>query len=365
MAGQFDVLAIEVATTSQTYNWPPSGAITNATKLTLFPGQSYETISPLRRLWRELRALIGCRTVFVGIGYDRADIIALSWLLRLSGGTVVMMTDSKFDDRSRWAPREALKAMVLKAYSAVIVAGRQQRDFVHLLGHHRHRVVPGYDTVSIDRVRREALRSPLPPKSDWPFTFVGRFVPKKNLFNLLEAYALYVSQADGPPRRLQLIGSGELEAGLRAYCAELDITHLVDFPGFLSACDVSARLAASIALILISVEEQWGLVVNEAVALDVPVIVSTAVGSTDALVRNLCNGFIFEPDAVDGIAAALKLLAEDPQLRDRMSAAAHERAWLADTERFADAVQHLVTREPDAAATASIARFERSLAETG
>ncbi len=361
---RFDVLAVEVATASQTYNWPPSGQIVNARKQTLFPGKSYETISAWRRFWAQLRTLIGCHTVFVGIGYDRADIIALSWILRLSGSTVIMMTDSKFDDRSRWAPREALKAIVLKAYSAALVAGRQQRDFVHLLGHHRHKVVPGYDTVSIDRVRREARAAELPPAAEWPFTFVGRFVPKKNLFHLVEAYAVYAARAGAHPRRLQLIGSGELEASIRALCVERKVDHLVDFTGFLSAPEVSARLAASLALILISVEEQWGLVVNEAIALDVPVIVSTAVGAADALVRNLCNGFIFEPDAVNGIATAMTMLAEDPNLRERMSNAARERAWLADSERFADAVQHLIEGDAAPAVLASVARFERSLAET-
>lgn len=363
LAGRFDVSAIEVATTSRTYEWPPSGDIRNAKKKTLFPGESYESISIFRRFKAKLKSLMGYSTVFVGIGYDRPDIVALSWILRLTGTTVVMMTDSKFDDRPRWALREVLKSIVLGAYSAAIVAGRQQRDFVHFLGYHRKKIVPGYDTVSVERIRREANKQELAPAADWPFTFVGRFVPKKNLLRMIEAYALYVAQAEGQPRRLQLIGSGAQEAQIRELCAELKVDHLVDFTGFLSAPDVAARLAASVALLLLSVEEQWGLVVNEAVALDVPVIISTAVGSADALVRNLCNGFIFEPDAVTGMAAAMKLLAEDAELRGRMAVAARERAWLADSERFADAVQFLVEGDQTSGA-ASIARFERSLAET-
>lgn len=363
-SGRAKVIAIEVATTSETYNWPPSSNIDQATKLTLFPGQSYEDVGLLRRFWAQLRAALGGRMVFVGIGYDRYDIIALSWLLRLTGTRVIMMTDSKFDDRSRWVLREALKSIVLKAYSAAIVAGRQQRAFVRLLGHHRHQIVPGYDTVSIDRLRREAALATPPPVAEWPFTFVGRFVPKKNILTLIDAYARYVHQTEGTPRRLQLIGSGALEAQIRDRCNEHGISHLVDFPGFLSSSEVSPRLAASLALILISVEEQWGLVVNEAVALGVPVIVSTAVGSADALVRNLCNGFIFEPDAIAGIANAMALLAERPELRDQMSAAALDRAWLADSERFADAVEYIVDGSEHSASVAAVARFERSLAET-
>lgn len=86
LAGRVEVVAVEVATTSHTYDWKPSAGTRHARKLTLFPGQSYDVVHPMRRLWRQWFAVAASKHVFIGIGYDRPDIIALSWLLRLGQG---------------------------------------------------------------------------------------------------------------------------------------------------------------------------------------------------------------------------------------------------------------------------------------
>ena len=364
LAGRVDVVAVEVATSSQTYAWKPSGEVENAQKVTLFPGQSYERIHPLRRFWRQWQVLKRCDVVFMGISYARPDIVALSWLLRLRGRKAVMITDSKFDDRIRLVLREWAKSLLLKPYSAAIVAGRRQRDFVRMLGFADRAILPGCDTVGVTRVRQEAGRSVECPFDKRDFICVARFVPKKNLFGLIDVYARYLELADGPPRKLVLAGSGPLEQRLHAYSAAKGLSSHIEFTGFLDSGEVSRRMAASLALILLSTEEQWGLVVNEAVALGIPVIISHPVGAGDALVRNLINGFVFEASAIEGPAMAMARLAGDAGAWQRMAKASADRAPLADSERFADAVEALVL--PDQAETArlGIARFNAVLAET-
>lgn len=364
LAGQVEVVAVEVATTSQTYEWKPSGGVAHARKLTLFPGQSYDRIHPLRRFWRHWHALKHCDVVFVGISYAHPDIIALSWLLRLRGCKTVMITDSKFDDMPRLAVREWGKSLLLKSYSAAIVAGRRQREFVRMLGFGNRPILPGCDTVGVKRIRQEAGDAADCLYEQRNFICVARFVAKKNLFGLIDGYARYVALAAGSPRKLVLAGSGPLEERLRAYCDAKNLSDLVEFTGFLDSVQVSRRLAASLALILISTEEQWGLVVNEAVALGIPVIVSHAVGAGDSLVRNLINGFVFEAAASEGPARAMVALASDKVRWQRMAQASADRAWLADSERFADAVEAMVLPAQAEAARASISRYEAVLAQT-
>jgi glycosyltransferase involved in cell wall biosynthesis len=364
LAGRAEVLAVEVATASQTYDWKPSPGIAHARKATLFPGQSYDLIHPLRRFWRQWRAVSPARTVFVGIGYHQPDIVALSWLLRLTGRRVVVMTDSKFDDRPRRAWREWLKSLVLAAYSAALVAGRRQADFLRFLGFRRRPVVPGYDTVSMARIRADAGPAGTATFTDRHFVCVARLVAKKNLFTLIEVYARYVELQGASQRRLTIVGAGPLDAQLRQHCADHGVAHLVDFTGFLDPPEVSRRLAGSLALLLVSTEEQWGLVVNEAVGLGIPVIVSHAVGAGDALVRNLMNGFTFEPNAIEGVACAMAQLSSDEKLWRRMAAAAADRAWLADSARFADAVELLVFPDTATGAKANVQRVLEVLSES-
>lgn len=342
--GRAEVLAVEVATTSATYAWEASGTVAGARKITLFPGASYDAIPWPRRLWAQLKALWRCDTVLIGIGYNQIDIILLSWLLALLGVRVVVLSESKFDDKPRTASKELAKALALSPYSAAIVGGRRHIDYFRFLGFSRRRVIPGYDTVGLERIRAMGggvLAPAGKPYDERDFIFVGRFVDKKNLVELVEGFAIYAKAAGAKARRLVLIGSGQEEAAIKAAAVALGVIGLIEFPGFLGAEEVALRLADGLALVLPSVEEQWGLVVNEALAFGLPVILSPAVGSGDALVRNLQNGFVIELGAPEGIAMAMSALGNDKALWKRMVEASHQRAWLGDTERLADAVETL------------------------
>ncbi|MFX5785125.1 glycosyltransferase, partial [Acinetobacter baumannii] len=85
----------------------------------------------------------------------------------------------------------------------------------------------------------------------------ARLVPKKNLTMALEAYALYHRNAE-QPRELHLCGSGPLEQQLVAQAAALGISESVCFRGWLQERDTCLTLATTLALLLPSVEEQFG-----------------------------------------------------------------------------------------------------------
>ncbi len=365
LEGRAEVLAVEVASSSAAYAWEPSGKIAGARKVTLFPRQAYESIPRLKRLAAQFRALRRCRMVFIGIGYDQPDIIALSWLLWLCGGKVVLLSDSKFDDYARTLGFEVIKSLLFAPYGAAIVAGRRHMSYLRLLGFRRRTVLPGYDGVSIERIRAQAGGALAPGGSPYaarPFIYVGRFVEKKNLLELVDGFAGYAKATAAPPRRLVLVGSGPLEGAIRQRASELGITGYLDFPGFLGAQEVSRLLADALALVLVSSVEQWGLVVNEALAFGLPAIVSGPVGSRDALVRNLVNGYVLENGSIEGLARAMTSLAENEMLWRAMVEASHSRAWMGDVERLADAAETLL--EPGAQpAVRQIARFLEELGQ--
>lgn len=358
LAGRARVLAVEVCSRSHIYAWVPSGGVDGADKRRLFSDQPFETVHPLRRWWAQLRALRGCDTVFIGLGYNEPDALLLCWTLRLMGVKVVMMTASKWDDRPRRTGFELMKACLLAGFNAALVGGPRQKAYVEFLGFRRRPVLVGYNTVNIARIRRQVSGALTPPSfAERKFIFVGRFVAKKQLELLLAGYAAYAAKAGLAAHRLSLIGAGECGPALCQLGEELDIAHLLDWPGFLGAEEVSARLAQGLALVLVSREEQWGLVINEAVAVGLPVIASAGVGAREALVGNLENGIVVMPGSVAEIAAALEAVGADEAAWTRMSEASVARAWYADTERFADAVEMLVVAEPRPATAANLAKF--------
>ncbi|RYF30080.1 MAG: glycosyltransferase, partial [Cytophagaceae bacterium] len=288
-----DVIGLEIATTSDTYDWAPSANGTHFRKVTLFPGENANHI----RGWRKFVALFKAMrrerisTLFIS-GYETPAKLALAVVARLTGRRVIVMNDSKFDDRPRRAARELIKRFWMLPYQGAFASGRRAREYLYFQGFAKKHIAEGYDTVSLARLRAEAQNVPEPEWEDRPFLIVARLVHKKNLLFALNVYKHYCSEAGSSARRLVLCGSGPLLNELLALAAKLGINDKVCFLGSQSQARVATEMAGALCLLVPSSEEQWGLVVNEAMAFSLPLLVSDAVGARDSLVCNLRNGFV-------------------------------------------------------------------------
>ena len=361
LAGRFHVRAVEVATRSHDYAWDASGNIDGAEKRTLFPGQAFEAVCWPRRLLACWRALRGCDSVFMGLPYSLPEAIILSWALRLSGVRVIMMTESKHDDRPRTRWKEAVKGQLLRAYDAALVGAHRQAAYCRTLGFAGRRIEPGYDTVSVARIRALAGQGSTQASAfaDRPVLFVGRFVEKKDPLGVLRAYAHYLSLSGQPARRLVMAGDGPLAPTLKLEAQRLGISDRVDFPGFLNSSQISQQMARALLLLLPSREEQWGLVINEALAAGLPVIASSAVGACDALVRHGLNGYVVTAGADIETGAAIARISADQAGWEAMAQASAALAMTGDVGHFADAVEILL--DPgDQALASRVAEFREA-----
>ncbi len=345
LADTHRVIGIEMAGSSSTYAWDRSPDSPAFERITLFPDGTYEKMP----LWSRLAALVRVcyrlrpRHVFL-CHYDRAETFLLAVLLRIVGCRVYLMIESKFDDKPRQIWREVLKAAFYLPYARALVGGPRSADYLRLYGFQASRIELGYDTISIERVRRLAGSPPAPlgvPFAERHFTIVARLVPKKNLSMALDAYAQYCRLAGSQARALDICGSGTLEDELRAKAQQLGLSRVV-FRGFVQATEVARTLASSLALILPSTEEQWGLVVNEAVAMGLPILCSHNVGARDLLVKTAINGFTFEPDNPTGLARLMLRLGENEREWRTLAEGSLKLAPLADVDNFAVGVARLI-----------------------
>jgi ubiquinone/menaquinone biosynthesis C-methylase UbiE len=99
-----------------------------------------------------------------------------------------------------------------------------------------------------------------------------------------------------------LLGDGPLRSALNSQLSTLNLHGHVLLPGFKQYPDLPAYYGLAGAFIHASTTEQWGLVVNEAMASGLPVLVSNRCGCTSDLVQEGVNGFTFEPDHADQLA---------------------------------------------------------------
>lgn len=158
--------------------------------------------------------------------------------------------------------------------------------------------------------------------------FVGKLIDKKRPGDVVEA----CSRIAGT--RAIIVGDGPLKRTMSA-----DATFL----GFRNQSQLPAIYAAADVLVLPSDrQETWGLVVNEAMAAGLPVVVSDAVGCMPDLITPGVTGDRFPAGDVGALAEALRALIQDPARGPRMAAAASRRVAEYSAERAAAGVMEAV-----------------------
>lgn len=138
------------------------------------------------------------------------------------------------------------------------------------------------------------------------FLFVGRIIGIKNIETLIIAF-LNIFDRDKNVT-LRIVGEGE------------DLPYLKDkYRTKSNICFAGAKFAEELqkeynnahTLVLPSSHEPWGLVVNEAMAAGLPVIVSDKVGAGWDLVNGHNTGFIFRHSDTKELQEAMRQLAND------------------------------------------------------
>lgn len=170
-----------------------------------------------------------------------------------------------------------------------------------------------------------ALRSELGfGPDDVVFVFVGRLVREKGIMELVESFRRV--QAERPQAKLLIVGelleSDRDREGGQWLSAQLQQPGIVK-TGFRS--DIPELLAAGDVFVLPSYREGLPVSVMEAMAMGKPVIATNIRGCREEVVPGV-SGWLVEPRDAAGLAAKLRELTDDGQLRCRMGASGRERA---------------------------------------
>jgi glycosyltransferase involved in cell wall biosynthesis len=153
--------------------------------------------------------------------------------------------------------------------------------------------------------------------------FAGRLVPEKGVFDLLQAYAKLES---GLRSEVGLVFAGDGVAREElANQAKRISPGMICFPGFAQREDLARLYALAETSVLPTHTDTWGLVVNEAMACGLPIIVSSVAGSSSDLVEDGWNGYVVPPRDPRKLSLAIDSLLRQPELQRRMSAHSAER----------------------------------------
>jgi glycosyltransferase involved in cell wall biosynthesis len=146
--------------------------------------------------------------------------------------------------------------------------------------------------------------------------------------------------------RLVFAGAGPEAERLARMAEELQVQ--LRIAGDLGEDELARAYAGADVFALLSRHEPWGVVVNEAAASGLPLVLADTVGAAYDLLRNGENGFLVADGDIEEAAAALKRLVADPELRGRFGQRSRELVggwgYEPSVERFAAAVREATAR---------------------
>jgi len=286
-------------------SWGAADSPASYQKLSLFPEatHAYPDTATLQRAFSSALQQTKPDVVAVNGWNNFGSLIAANFCAR-RGIPMVVMSESSRQDEARIWWKEAIKRRIVSLYSAALVGGQRHAEYLAELGMPVDRIFTGYDVVDNNYFceRGRQIRNPkseirnvygLPQNY---FLASARFIEKKNLPRLIRAYAEYRRKSQTAGHAvwdLVLLGDGPLRMTLSSQLSTLNLNEHVHLPGFRPYDELPAYYALANAFVHASTTEQWGLVVNEAIASALPVIVSSRCGCAPELVNG--NGFTFDP----------------------------------------------------------------------
>jgi glycosyltransferase involved in cell wall biosynthesis len=310
------VTALETAGTDRTYAWREETAPEPFVREQIFPGSTYDALAPSAIHRGVTMALDRIDPDAVAINsYAGTDAQAALVWCRRRRRTAVCFMESTAADAARAPGREWAKGRIVKAFDSALAGGSPQRAYVVRLGVPDARVFEPYDVVDnaffesgAARARADMARTLPGLGDDRPFFLASnRFVARKNLARLIEAFAAF-REGGGPPWRLVLLGDGPEREALDRLVAERRVPD-VTFAGFQQIEALPDYYAHAGAFVHPALVEPWGLVINEALACGLPVVASDRVGAAADLVRDGVTGFQFDPELTDVLTGLLGRLA--------------------------------------------------------
>jgi glycosyltransferase involved in cell wall biosynthesis len=233
-------------------------------------------------------------------GYGRpAYILMLIWC-RLVGIKTLLFAESWYPGNSLF---DWLKGLLIRnTVSICFVSGKRAAyHFSKRLRYPAHKIVEGYSVVDNNHfmgVDKPTIPKPTPPQ----LLCVARHAPEKNLALLIQAFQ---KSELCNTWQLRIIGGGPLKEELKS----LITTGNVQLDDWLSYNKLPEMYASATCFILPSRFEPWGLVVNEAMAAGLPIILSDAVGALPDLLREDINGWQFDHQSESSCIECLNKLA--------------------------------------------------------
>jgi glycosyltransferase involved in cell wall biosynthesis len=246
--------------------------------------------------------------------YGPATWRALAWCRRRRRPLLIFSELTPWSDAALSALQLRVHRLLAPRIRGFIVASSQGTERLARLGVDRARVEVALQSADLEPLLALSART---ARREGPVRVlvVGRLVPDKNLGLLLEAFAEAGIEGEA---ELVLHGTGPLESDLRAQAARLGVA--ASFPGALAPSALPAVYADADVLALVSTYEPFGVTMREGAAAGLPLLCSRRAGAAGDVAVEGENALLVDPSSRAELAAALRRLVREPELREGLAA---------------------------------------------
>lgn len=307
-----EVVGLELSRNQKEYPWKADINNQNFKISSVYDSIDLENIPIHQLIFNTIAKLNEIDPDIIAIsGYSRPSMLfALLWA-KIYRRKSILFSESSESDAKRQQFFEWIKQIILYFYDSALVGGKSHKQYLSKLGMPEKSIFLGYDVVDNTVFQPQRIKH-LKRSISRPYILtVSRFVKKKNISFILDAYSDYQRALGSDAWSLVICGDGELRSEIEEKISTLDIPEYAHLTGFIQQDEILPYLAHAKCLLHASTYEQWGLVVNEAMAAGLPVIVSERCGCFEELVLEGVNGFGFDPCNVKQLKNILVKISSD------------------------------------------------------
>ncbi len=281
-----------------------------------------------------IKAAVSCDAIVIG-GFEYASYFIIAVICAVLRKPVILLTDGfspkRFECESLIS--RLIKQLTTHLCDAFIANGDVGRRYLSHLGIKNRPIFNQYlcaytnnITASLEREGASvgvSFRKTLDIPLNAPVLMTCGYLSRRKRVDLIVDALATIHPALRPS--LLIVGRGEEEASISAQAATAGVS--IYFAGFLEGDALAAAYIASDLFVLASADDPWGLVVHEALAAGLPVVVSDACGCAADFVRNGQNGYIFSSGSVQEVATAIIQAGKLPREQAREVSMALAGAW--------------------------------------
>lgn len=237
-------------------------------------------------------------------GWMDQDYLRICRFFKKMGIPIIASSDTQWTGRMRQQVARFIAPWYLhSAFDVLWVTGERQKQLAYRLGFRGQKCWEGFYACDWQTFNTKASVKP----REKAFLFVGRYIPRKGVSTLIEAYQLYRARANNP-WDLWMVGAGPLFQQIEGQSGIQD-------KGFIQPQELPALMQTTSCFIMPSKVEPWGVAIQEAAAAGLPIICSDACGAGVHLVRNNFNGRVFQVGNHEELAICLEKMSNTDSYR--------------------------------------------------